>query len=59
MPDPDDEALALTVPCPRTACAAFCGERCVTYATGRARLQAHPERIAAAKNASGYTGAEQ
>lgn len=47
-PDATDEALALTVPCPRTACAAFCGVACVSYVSGRA-IAAHPERVAAAR----------
>ena len=43
--DVTDEALALTIPCPKTACAAFCGERCVSFATGRALDVPHDERI--------------
>jgi len=56
--DATEEALALTVPCPLTACSAFCGERCVSYATGRALDTPHPKRVEEArKYASGNTGA--
>jgi len=47
VPDPTDEALALAIPCPKTACAAFCGEPCVTYATRRPTAP-HAERVALA-----------
>lgn len=60
VPDVTDEALALTIPCPLTACSAFCGERCVSYATGRALGTSHPERVEEArKYASGNTGADR
>lgn len=49
MPDATDEALALAIPCPESACAAFCGERCVSWVTGRALDTPHPKRIAAAR----------
>lgn len=54
MLDATDIALALTVPCPKTACAAFCGEPCRLYATQQP-TEPHPQRLAAAKNASGNT----
>jgi hypothetical protein len=47
--DTTDGLLALTVPCPLTACSAFCGERCVSYATGRALDTPHPKRVEAAR----------
>ena len=51
MHDVTDEALALTIPCPKTACAAFCGERCVSFATGRPLDAPHAERVEEARGA--------
>lgn len=47
MLDATDLAAALAVPCPLTACAAFCGEECVSYVTGRP-VAPHQHRLVAA-----------
>lgn len=47
MLDATNLAVALTVPCPRTACAAFLGEDCISYATRRVTTPHHERLIAA------------
>lgn len=47
MLDATDLARALTVPCPLTACMAFCGEDCISYVTGRPTAP-HRQRLLAA-----------
>ncbi len=63
MLDATDIAQALTIPCPKTACAAFCGEQCISFVTGKAVEIPHRERVeaarATARNAGGYTGADR
>lgn len=50
MLDATDLAIALTVPCPKTACNAFCGEQCISFVTGRAVDIPHRERVQAARD---------
>jgi len=49
MPDVTDEALALTIPCPLTACLAARGKRCVSFVTGRPLAAPHRQRVEAAR----------
>lgn len=49
MLDPTDLVLALTVECPKTACAAFTGERCRSFVTGKPIEAPHRERVEAAR----------
>lgn len=49
MTSPAELELAYSVPCPNTACGAFLGEQCVSYATGRALADPHRQRVQAAR----------
>lgn len=50
MLDATDLAKALTVPCPKTACAVSCGAQCISFVTGRAVEIPHRERVEAARS---------
>lgn len=49
MNGPADLEHAYSVPCPNTACDAFLGEQCTSYATGRPIGVPHRERVQAAR----------
>ena len=49
MLDATDIAQALTVPCPKTACAVFCGQQCISFVTGKPIAVPHRERVEAAR----------